>query len=672
LNGLVLSVEGSWGSGKTSALAMIEELLGQDETSPTVVRFNPWLVGDRDSLLRHFLSKLAEAAKLTDNAKAGKKAAKELKTYAKVFDVVKLIPGAEPWASLVKSVIENVGEATGSIAEYKTPDIEEHKTKVEEALKKLEHRIVVFIDDIDRLFPLEVFEMIRIIKAVGDLPNVAYVVAWDHRYVTEALAAANVPQSGSYLDKIVQIRMPLPALSINARSRLVNDAIGLLHPDATQGYFPKSSERISTLYFSGLRDLLEQPRDVVRVFNTVEVIEPALRGEIVFADIVALAAFMVKAPAVFELLRRHPRWFVGLMPGDTSLMKKAEEWIAEGQRPLQEAIDDSGSSEAVKALVNRVFPATAEAAGRYSFSRVVDTEGHIAAPARLSVALQMSVSGTDVSIVKARKYLVHPDQRQAIEQTLTDRNCLEFLEYLGELGKALEFQSVADFDGLALSISRIVDTPPFVQRAQDRSGFWSINPERIAENALESLVAAAARDRGDKIAELIIDDGASLSMGMHLLIRSYLNDEKPRDALLLCPASAKPRLVKRVAAHMLAAAQAGTLFAINTPGFLLWNLARFSPSTCPKVLAAIKAHDDTLDQFALAIFQRGFDSNKGQTYHLPNETAIIEAYASLDMLRAHAKARLADPKLTFPGRAAWLAVDSGQAVYGVDGSFASR
>lgn len=671
-NGLVLSIEGPWGSGKTSALAMIEELLGEDETSPTVVRFNPWLIGDRDSLLRHFLAKLAEAAKLADNAKAGKKAAKELKSYAKVFDVVKLIPGAEPWASLVKSVIESVGDATDSIAEYKTPDIELQKTKVENALRKLEHQIVVFIDDIDRLFPLEVFEMIRIIKAVGDLPNVAYVVAWDQTYVSEALAAASVPQSGSYLDKIVQIRMPLPALSIMARSRLINDAIGLLHEDATLSYFPKTNDRLSVLYFSGLRELLEQPRDFIRVFNTVEAIEPALRGEIVLADIVALAALMVKAPAVFELLRRNPRWFVGWVAGDSSLIKKPEDWIAEGAGFLQAAIDSGPAPGAVKALVNRVFPASAGSAGKLSFNRVVDVEGHVAAPARLSVALQMSISGADVSIVKAKRYLVHTEQRQAIEQALTVRNCLEFLEYVGEIGKAMEPQSVADFDVLALAISRLVDTRPFVERAKDRSGFWSPNPERIAENALESLVAVFASDRGGIIAESIIEDSSSLSMGMHLLIRSYLNDDPPGDASLLCSALSKARLVRKLAANILSAAQANTLFEINTPGFLLWNLARFAPATCPKVLAALKIHDETLDQFALAIFQRGFDSNKGQTYYLPEEKAIIEAYVSLDILRAHAKARLANPTLTYPTRAAWKAVDENKVVYGVDGTYASR
>lgn len=672
LNGLVLSIEGAWGSGKTSALAMIEELLGEGETSPTVVRFNPWLVGDRDSLLRHFLAKLAEAAKLTDNAKAGKKAAKELKSYAKVFDVVKLIPGAEPWASLVKSVIENVGEATDSIADYKTPDIELHKTKVEDALKKLEHRIVVFIDDIDRLFPLEVFEMIRIIKAVGDLPNVAYVVAWDHTYVSDALGAASVPQSSAYLDKIVQIRMPLPALSIMARNRLVNDAIASLHEDATRHYFPKSNERISSLYFSGLREILEQPRDVIRVFNTVEAIEPALRGEIVFADIVALAALMVKAPAVFELLRRNPRWLVGLLPGDSSLTKKAEAWIAEGAEHLQSAIDSCAAPRAVKAIVNLVFPASAGAAGRYSFSRVIDVEGHMAAPARLSVALQMSISGGDVSIVMAKRYLVHADQREAIEKTLTTRNCSEFLEYVGEIGKTMEPQSVADFNGLALSISRMLDTAAFVQRGKERSFLFWNNPEQVAENALESLVGAIASDRGAKIAESIVEDPASISMGMHLVLRSYLNEERPREALLMCSPPSKARLVRKLSASILAAAQAGTLFSINAPGFVLWNLARFAPAACSKVLAEITKRDPMLDEFALAFFQRGYDSNKGQTYYMPDEKAIVEAFAPIDTLRSLAKTRLADPELTYPTRAAWKAVAEGKVVYGVDGTYGSR
>jgi predicted KAP-like P-loop ATPase len=353
--GFVLSVEGAWGSGKTSTLAMMEALLRVQEPAPIIVHFNPWLVGDRDALLRHFLSKIAAEVKLADHAANGKKVASELKAYGKVFDFIRLVPGAEPWASLVKTVIESVGETVDSVASYKTPDIEVRKEKVEEALRRFGRPIILLIDDIDRLFPLEVFEMVRIVKAVGDLPNVGYVLAWDPEYVSDALKAADVPRSETYLDKVVQVRLPLPAIGLEARGVLINEALSQLHPDADKTYFANGQDRLQMLYFSGLREMLEQPRDYARVFNTVAVIEPTLRGEVVLADIIGFAALMVKAPRVYELMRKEPRWFVGPLPGDQSL-KKTKEVLKEGAAHRDAALDQCGHPSAVRGLVHRLFP----------------------------------------------------------------------------------------------------------------------------------------------------------------------------------------------------------------------------------------------------------------------------------------------------------------------------
>lgn len=86
--GLVVSVEGAWGSGKTSALAMIEAILNQlgSAHQPLIVHFNPWLVGEKDALLRHFLSRIAGAINLSDHSRDGKKLAKEIKAYLKALD----------------------------------------------------------------------------------------------------------------------------------------------------------------------------------------------------------------------------------------------------------------------------------------------------------------------------------------------------------------------------------------------------------------------------------------------------------------------------------------------------------------------------------------------------------------------------------------------------------
>ena len=253
--GLVVSVEGAWGCGKTSLLAMVEDLLlgEKEDKRSVVVHFNPWLVGDRDALLRQFLASIAKAVKLADHAKEGKRVAKELKTYAKAFDVLKLIPGAEPWASIVKSVVESVGNASEAVFDYKTPDIEARKHDLERALRKFPQRIVVLIDDLDRLYPAEVYEMVRIIKAVGDLPNVGYVLAWDEKFVSAALDKLNVPFAAAYLDKVVQVRLPVPPLSFTQRVAQMNAGLARLPSEACETHFPSHENRIGSVFHHGLR-----------------------------------------------------------------------------------------------------------------------------------------------------------------------------------------------------------------------------------------------------------------------------------------------------------------------------------------------------------------------------------------------------------------------------------
>ncbi|WP_111265114.1 KAP family P-loop NTPase fold protein [Marilutibacter maris] len=324
--GFVLSIEGPWGSGKTSTLSMMEQLIREEnEEGLIVVHFNPWIVGDRESLLRQFLGAIASAIELTDHIGSANKVAKEIRNYAKVFDLVKWVPGAEPWASLIKGVMESAGKAAGGVAEQKERDIEGQKDRLERALQEFDKRVFVFIDDIDRLFPSEVFEMVRIVKAVGQLPNVGYIVAWDAEYIRRALRSASVPRASTYIDKIVQVRLPLPAISTNSRLNLINDALSSLPVEALAWHFPKQDERLQHVYFHGLRELLEQPRDISRVINTLAVIEPGLRGEIVLADIFGLACLMVRAPRVYDELRRNPSLFTrgfGRPEADTEAEKK--------------------------------------------------------------------------------------------------------------------------------------------------------------------------------------------------------------------------------------------------------------------------------------------------------------------------------------------------------------
>lgn len=673
MDGLVLSVEGTWGSGKTSLLAMVEELLNDapKDERPVVVHFNPWLIGDRDALLRQFLASIAKAVKLTDQVKEGKRVAKELKTYSKAFDVLKLVPGAEPWASIVKSVVESMGNASEAVFDYKTPDLEAHKKSLEAALRKFPRRIVVLLDDIDRLYPAETYEMVRIVKAVGDLPNVGYVLAWDERYISAALEQLSVPHARSYLDKIVQVRLPIPPLSFPQRVKLMNRALNRLPDAASIQYFPNGEERNGSLFHHGLSELIEHPRDVVRLFDVVQSIEPGLRGEIHLADIIGLASLMTKAPTVYELLCRAPEAFVGRRPGAQSDFNKPETVVAEYGPERDTAIDSYRCSKAVRRVVHWLFPKTAKADGAFTFDRVEFSEGHLAHPERLLVALQLSARPEDLSLVRVRQFVLQSDKRDELAAALVPENCVDFVVSVGNVVEILEADINLDFIELAVAVARLVETEPFVRRARERQDAWYLRAESAAGSTIGQIAQRLDDATTQTLAERLICDEVGLSFAADLAMISFGGYEHEQARQLKASEVNRKRTLSIFGQNILRAAASGELLKKVGGGHLLWSAARLAPGQCKPVFQAIAPDQAKLDQFVELMLGHSFDSHKGQSYALPEDLGILEKYVDVAALRKLGTERLKDNSLVNPGRAVWRAVVEARALYG-DGSVKER
>lgn len=150
---LVISLEGPWGTGKTSTFNLMKKHVPHADA--IVFDFNPWMAGSAESLTEAFLIQLATAIGLADRAKEGQDAAKQLVGYSGIFTALKFIPGAEPWASLIGDVIKNVGQATASASKLRELNLEKRKASTIAALLKLDKPIIAFIDDLDRLTPSE-------------------------------------------------------------------------------------------------------------------------------------------------------------------------------------------------------------------------------------------------------------------------------------------------------------------------------------------------------------------------------------------------------------------------------------------------------------------------------------------------------------------------------------
>lgn len=663
LDGLVISIEGKWGSGKTSTLALIEAFLieesaAQAKKQPIVVHFNPWQIGDKDALLRSFFTSIATAIKAHDANCNTCTIAEEIDAYADAFEALKLVPGAEPWASLAKFFFFLMGKGT----------LESHREKAKAALTQLQRKVIVFIDDIDRLYPAEVYEMVRIIKAVGDLPNMRYVVAWDQAYVSEALDNLTVPQAASYLDKIVQVRLTLPKLSLVAKQRLFEKTLQRLDPKALEAHFPDARDRLGTIFhYAHLRDLFDQPRDIYRVFNTVQIKEPLLRGEVVFADILGLFALSVKAPQVFALIEHNPHFFVGY-PTEQSSFRSSQEDIEAGEEKIQQAIAASNRPDAIHKVVCYLFPRIKAAIDRIDMPRPASAYalGRVDDPNKLAIALGLGLAVGDSSIRIVLRYLQHTKERDAIANDLAADGCEDFIVQLEEVARSINGAEITDTSDLCLSIARLIEKEKFRKRSQDLDEeryFSSMREDALRTiNALTNLQQESTKL---EISQRIATDKDALTCAAEILCRSYFWRRGQYDDQLQLAEDAQKQaeFVQAFASNVLAAAQTAELLQKNHVGFILFTLARLIPERCPAVFAVLKEHSEHLDLFAIAcIGSRRVNGRR--VFGLPKRIEDLEAYCPLAEFQQYARERLADKKLEYPARAAWCAALENNALYG--------
>lgn len=321
--GAIIGIDGPWGSGKTHVLRTLEALVPEHPTENLIlIKFNPWMVsgsgGLVEALLVQLAAEIATSVGVSNTAEEVRKKtsviATKLVKYARVISTVKhigpaanlILPGtglvlAATGEALNTAADELEGSAASLLQKPEQLSVEASRRNVEALLRELPGRVVVAIDDLDRLPPAEVASMVQALKAVADFPNVVYLVAYDSAVTSKALESALMIADGrAYLEKIVQIELQLPEVPVRRMHRF---AIQRLQDtvDVTLLSEPARADLESALPLAAA--LLSSPRDIERLRTKLLVALPLLQQEVNVADLVLLEAIALKAPAVIEWLR---------------------------------------------------------------------------------------------------------------------------------------------------------------------------------------------------------------------------------------------------------------------------------------------------------------------------------------------------------------------------------
>lgn len=301
---LVIGLFGKWGTGKTSvanmALQTVEELSKNDEKPPVIIRFAPWNYSDKDNLICQFLATLKTHIDTGENEELKKKVGKALSDYSGIFDFASLIPiVGGPIATLLKGVAKAGGEELS-----KPKDLYSTKIKLEDALLEVNQKIIILIDDIDRLTNSQIRDIFQLVKQVGDLPNITYMLAMDRDVVKRALSKVHNYDGNEYLEKIIQIPFEIPELR---KSKLhdiffarLNEIIKDISNEVTwdQRYFNKVFNNCIDPYIITLRD-------VNRVLNTFLFRFSMLHEETSLEDMLGITTLEVMIPELYKWIAEN-------------------------------------------------------------------------------------------------------------------------------------------------------------------------------------------------------------------------------------------------------------------------------------------------------------------------------------------------------------------------------
>src|ERR1044071_5453578 len=194
----VFSLEGPWGTGKTSVLDTIESNLTKQGF--LVLRFNPWLFAGTHDLVGNFFLELA--AQLKDKESRFKELSQVLGGLSNLLDTIS-IATASPTLIAIKGILKGSSEALGHVAELRqVPSLLQAKRRLTQQLANAKLRLLVLVDDLERLTAREALEVLRAVRAIADLPGLIYVLAFDRDQLLKSLKKEG--EDPSLLDKIIQ------------------------------------------------------------------------------------------------------------------------------------------------------------------------------------------------------------------------------------------------------------------------------------------------------------------------------------------------------------------------------------------------------------------------------------------------------------------------------------
>ncbi len=401
---LVIGIHGPWGSGKSTLLHYIKKeikisrnvFLPEEEENRSILsklnpfkrnqvlnilEFNPWMFSGKEELHTIFLNELAVNV-------GSQKLRKRLKSISKKLAWVG--EASKFWLAFLKL-----------IGQWSNISLDNLKKATNEVLIKKNIRIVVIMDDLDRLAPSEILEIFQLIKLNANFKNTVFLISFDKSVVIESIKNQYNFDGEKYLEKIVQVDYSLPSIL----------------PEDIESMFYERLEDLLKIYeidfrieainvpwlIDGLKHYFKNVRDLNRYFNSLNFRLPTFHKNVNVLDFLIIEAIRLFDYQSYELIRSNYKESIQF--GDQSQF----------HHDLGE-IRESKSNDLYKYLFEKGNPNSRK-----------DRNYRISDPEFFDRYFSLSVSKKDMREEEFMNFIEHREIRPALLENIIVNGKIEFL-----------------------------------------------------------------------------------------------------------------------------------------------------------------------------------------------------------------------------------------------------
>ncbi len=273
-----LAVTAQWGMGKTSFINCIVDQLEIEKDKIEVLVFNPRTSKSVTTIQEDFFTQFTCIL-----SKYNSRCSHVLKDYMSALQL-----------------IDNRGLVEKAIHFYRVWNKVDLKDSIKKTLKRIPKKVLVVIDDFDRLSKDEILEVLKLIDSNAAFPNIFFLTAYDKKQVNKYFGDIGNAEDACFVDKFFNLEFAIPLRPYIYISRFIEGELKKKFPanDDQEIKFNDIVTRFQYLF----RQYVPTLRDAKRYINQFALDYREVEGDVNLREFILVQLIKYRFPEEYNQL----------------------------------------------------------------------------------------------------------------------------------------------------------------------------------------------------------------------------------------------------------------------------------------------------------------------------------------------------------------------------------